>query len=163
MANDGGKLTMKELALLGLIVALCGCETTMSKSKLTPVQGGQRVTITKPVIIYETRGPLALKLEWQLLPGVYVERYSTEQGRMFQGEGATVQFTPTIGEKTRNVGGFIVLSGQKGMGKLYIVSKGELPAFLGVLDVLIVQSFTGSAGDIALVTDFPLSRIPGIK
>ena len=150
---------MWRLVLLALITALYGCETTMSKTKLMPVQGGQRITVTKPVTIYETRGPLALKLEWQLLPGVYVERYSIELGRMFQGEGALVQFTPTIGGKTRHVGGFMMLSGQKGIGKLYVVSKGELPPMLGVIDVLIVQSVIGTAGDIALVTDFPLARL----
>ena len=150
---------MWRFALLGLIAALCGCEATMPQQKLVAVQGGQRITIAKPVTIIETRAPLGLKLEWQLLPGVYVERYSTELGRMFQGEGSLVQFTPTIGEKTRSVGGFIMLRGQKGVGKLYVVRRGEFPAFMGIMDVAIAQAFVGTAGDISLVTDFPLSRL----
>jgi hypothetical protein len=150
---------MWKLALLGFIVALVGCESTMRQEKLAPVQSGQRITLAKPVTIVETRGPLALKLEWQLLPGVYVERYSTKLGRMFQSDGPLVQFTPTIGEKTRSVGGFIMLKGQPGVGKLYVVSKGQTPAFLGVLDTLIVHALIVGPGDISMVTDFPLSRL----
>jgi hypothetical protein len=109
------------------------------------------------VTIFEQRG--LVKLEWQLLPGTYVERYRMPQGRVFQGEGALVQFTPTVGSKTLNAGGFVVLDQPAGTGKLYIVKRGETPAQFGVIDAAIAQALTGSAGDLSLVTDFPLSRI----
>jgi len=151
---------MRVFVLLALLAALCGCETTMRKEKLEPVQSGQRVSLERPVTIIETRGPLGLKLEWQLLPGVYVERYSNELGRMFQSEGPLVQFTPTIGGKTRQVGGFILLKGQPGMAKLYVVSRGDMPAMMGLMDVAIAHALVIGPGDISLVTDFPRSQLP---
>jgi hypothetical protein len=151
---------MRVFFFLTLLAVLCGCETTVRKEKLEPVQSGQRISLSQQVTIYETRGPLALKLEWQLLPGVYVERYTTELGRMFQSEGPLVQFTPTIGGKTRQVGGFILLKGQPGVAKLYVVSRGDMPAMRGLMDVAIAHALVIGPGDISLVTDFPRSQLP---
>src|SRR5262245_6330374 len=92
-------------ALLWLAcLALWGCETTMEKHKFQPVVSAQRVNLSSPVTIIETRGPLALRLEWQLLPGEYVERYISPIGRVFEANGALVQFTSTLGEKTKSMG-----------------------------------------------------------
>jgi hypothetical protein len=150
---------MRQIALLAIAVVLCGCEATMPQQQLQPVQSGQRISIAKPVTVIENRGPLGIKLEWQLLPGDYVERYTSALGRMFESSGQLVQFTPTMGEKTRHVGGFIVLSGQAGVAKLYIVKRGEAPPTFGPLGVALTQPLIGYAGDISLVTDFPFSQV----
>ncbi len=150
---------MRSFALLAVAVLLCGCDATMPRQQLQPVQSGQRISISKPVTITEIRGPLGIKLEWQLLPGEYVERYTTPLGRMFESSGQLVQFTPTVGEKSRNVGGFIVLSGQAGTAKLYIVKRGEAPPTFSPLGVGLTRPMIGYAGDISLVTDFPFSEV----
>ena len=142
-----------------MIAALCGCETTVPKQSFAPVPAGQRVTLALPVTIYETRGPLALKLEWNLLPGDYVERYRIPQGRMFESDGPLVQFHPTTGGATRSVGGFVLLQAKPGVGALYVVRKGQTPAYFTPLSTSIAQALTGPAGDISLVTEFPLSSL----
>lgn len=149
-----------KVIVLAAVFALFGCEATIPRLKVEEVQAGRSVRVASPVTIIEKRGPLALELEWQLLPGVYVERYRNELGRYFESDGPLVQFTPTIGEKTRSVGGFIVLAGQKGMGKLFVVKKGETYPHHGPVATAIGQLIVGPPGDFSLVTDFPLSRIP---
>jgi hypothetical protein len=150
---------MSKFALLAVAVVLCGCEATMPRQQLQPVQSGQRISIAKPVTVIENRGPLGVGLEWQLLPGDYVERYATSLGRVFESTGALVQFSPTTGGKTTHVGGFIVLGGQAGMAKLFIVKRGEAPPTFGPLGVALTQPLIGYAGDISLVADFPLSEV----
>ncbi len=152
------EIAVRKIALLTIFVAICGCESKMPRQTFEPVQSGQRISISKPVIIIEKRGPLGISLEWQLLPGDYVERYTTALGRVFESDGPLVQFTPTMGDKTRRVGGFIVLRGQMGVGKLYVVRRGET-SVSGPVATSIALAIVGPAGDISLVTDFPLSSI----
>lgn len=147
----------KGICLSLLVLALCGCESIMKRGELVPVESNRRVELTSPVTIIETRG--ALKLQWQLLPGAYVERYQSPLGRVYESEGPLVEFTPTLGDKTRTVGGFIVLRERKGVGKLYIVRKGETAPHFGPVSTAIAQLIVGPPGDLSLVTDFPLSSL----
>lgn len=75
----------------------------------------------------ETRGPLALKLEWQLPPGVYVEQHVIPAGRVFVSQGPLVQFTSSLGEKFLRVGGFVVLKDRPGMARLYQLAEESAP------------------------------------
>jgi len=116
---------MRNLALATLLLVLTGCAVAPGAGALRPpnmhaVTSGERVAVASPIKIIETRGPLALKLEWQLLPGTYVEKYSIPSGRVFASEGRLVQFTSTLGDKQMSYGGFIVLKDRPGMGKLYV-------------------------------------------
>jgi hypothetical protein len=150
---------MWRIALLALLTALYGCESTMRQEKLAPVQSGQRITLAKPVTIIETRGPLALKLEWQLLPGVYVERLldgARPDVPIRRAAGAVHAHHRREDQEHRRIHH---AEGTAGVGKLYVVSKGQTPAFLGVVDVMIVHALIVAPGDISMVTDFPLSRL----
>jgi hypothetical protein len=145
------------IPLLVMSLALCACETTMPKKDLVPVQSGRTISIASAVFITEKRG--LAELNWELLPGMYVERYRNALGAFFESEGSLVQFTPTLGGKTRHVGGFVVLAGQREVAKLYIVRRGEVNPIFGPVGASIVQGVIGPPGDVSLVTDFPLSRI----
>lgn len=150
---------MTRILLLAFAVLLGGCETVQPRYALEPVENGRRIEIKEPVTIIETRGPLALKLQWQLLPGVYVERYRGELGRFYESLGELVEFTPTMGDKTRSVGGFVILRERKGIGKLYVIRRGEVAPHHGPVGTAIAKLVVGPAGDYSLVTDFPLSRL----
>jgi hypothetical protein len=102
----------------------------------------------------EDRG--LVKLEWQLLPGTYVERFSSSSGRVFLSEGHLVQATTTLGEKVLNPGGFIVLRERPGMATLYVVrgKSGHKMVKSVLLDLA-----AGVEGDLTLITDFKLSEI----
>jgi hypothetical protein len=159
LALAGAAGAMNRLVLLVVLAALCGCETTVSKQSFVAVPEGQRITLISPVTVYETRGPLALKLEWNLLPGDYVERYRIPQGRMFESDGPLVQFHPSTGGTTRSVGGFVLLQAKPGLCTLYVVRKGQTPPYFTPLSTSIAQVLTGPAGDISLVTEFPSSSL----
>ena len=154
---------MIRILLLACVAVLCGCETVQKRAELEPIENGRRIEIREPVTIIETRGPLALKLQWQLLPGVYVERYRGEVGRFYESLGELVEFTPTMGDKTRSVGGFVILRERKGFGKLYIIRRGEVAPHHGPVGTAIAKMVVGPAGDYSLVTEFPLSRLRGTK
>lgn len=90
---------MHRIAGLALLAALWGCAVTPEKVEretLKPVAGGERVNLVAPVRVIETRGPLALKLEWQLLPGVYMEQHTIAAGRVYVSQGRLVQFPSSL-------------------------------------------------------------------
>jgi hypothetical protein len=149
---------MKPVAAAILLLGLCGCAVTppQGTGKMTAVTGGERIEIVAPVRIIETRGPLALKLGWLLLPGVYVERYASPSGRIFLSEGRLVQFTSTLGDKQMSWGGFITSKDRPGIGKLYIAKEyygrpQRLEAFLA--------GKAPDEGELFQVTDFSLSDL----
>jgi hypothetical protein len=145
---------MKNLVVTFLAAALSGCIAHIDQRKLEPVASGERVNIAAPLKAIENRG--LVKLEWQLLPGTYVEKFSSPSGRVFLSEGRLVQATTTLGEKGLHSGGFIMLKDRPGFGKLYIVrgTSGHQMIKSVLLDVA-----AGVEGDLTLVTDFPLSDI----
>jgi hypothetical protein len=147
----------RSIGLSLLVLALCGCESIMRRGELEPIESNRRVELKSPVTIFEMRG--ALKLQWQLLPGAYVERYQSPLGPVFESDGPLVEFTPTLGGKTRSVGGFIVLRERKGVGKLYVVRKGETMPHFGPVSTAVAMLIVGPPGDLSLVTDFPLSSL----
>lgn len=147
---------MRNAAALVLLLALgagCAVQPPQSSGKMQPVPGGATIRIASPVRIIETRGPLALKLEWQLLPGDYVERYSSPSGRIFVADGPLVQFTPTVGGKQQNYGGFILPKGGSGAGKLYIARERS-----GMIEKFLAGDPIDETG-IFQVTDFPLKDL----
>jgi hypothetical protein len=151
---------MKRIASLALLAALCGCGVTPEKVEretLEPVAGGERIELVAPVRVIETRGPLAVKLEWQLLPGVYVEQHAIPAGRVFVSQGRLIQFTSSLGEKSVRVGGFIVLKDRPGMARLYSVRQptGGSP----MQEAMTIQLGGGRVGDLLYVADFPLSDL----
>jgi len=146
---------MKSIVLALLAAVLCGCVSVVDQRKLEPVTAGERVNVAAPVKIIENRG--LVKLEWQLLPGSYVERYSSTVGRVFLSEGNLVQFTSSLGEKTMHTGGFIVLKDKPGAAKLYVV-RGPTGQPIGY-DAVVALLGAGWEGDLTLVTDFRLSEI----
>jgi hypothetical protein len=152
---------MKTTLLLVSLTILYGCGApTISKQQVALVESGERVSLVKPVTIIETRPPFNLKLTWQLLPGNYVERYRISLGRVFESEGALAEFTPTMGDKQRSVGGFIVMNDQPGVVKLYLRSNGGgAPANYGFVGVAIAQAMLPGEGDLVLVADFDSSEI----
>ena len=77
---------MKNLVLALFAAALLsGCAVShISQRKLETVESGQRIVIITPVKAIENRG--LVKLEWQLLPGAYVEAFSSDSGRGFLSE-----------------------------------------------------------------------------
>ena len=85
------------LVCFALVAALCGCAVTPEKvegERLEPVVGGERIELVAPMRVIETRGPLAVKLEWQLLPGAYVERHTLPAGRVFVSQGPSSSSPP---------------------------------------------------------------------
>jgi hypothetical protein len=151
---------MNRIACLALLAALCGCGVTPEKverEKLEPVAGGERIELVAPVRVIETRGPLAVKLEWQLLPGVYVEQHAIAAGRVFVSQGRLVQFTSSLGEKTLRVGGFIVLKDRPGMARLYSVR--QPTGGTAMHEAMTIQLGGGRVGDLLYVADFPLSDL----
>lgn len=151
---------MNRIACFALIAALCGCAVTpevVEREKLEPVAGGERIELVAPMRAIETRGPLALKLEWQLLPGVYVEQHAIPAGRVFVSQGPLVQFTSSLNEKFLRVGGFVVLKGRPGMARLFSVRE---PTGGSVAHEAMVIALTGGrVGDLLYVVDFPLSDL----
>jgi hypothetical protein len=144
---------MKNVVLALLAAALTGCVATIDQRKLEPVASGERVSVAAPLKVIEDRG--MVKLEWQLLPGSYVERYSSASGRVFLSEGHLVQGTTTLGEKSLHPGGFIILKDKPGYGKLYIVrGKGQKVSH----DVAVIL-IAGVEGDLTLIADFRLSQL----
>jgi hypothetical protein len=137
-------------ALLLALCAGCAIQPPQGKGTMNPVSAGETIRIAKPVRIIETRGPLAVKLEWQLLPGDYVERYSSPSGRVFVADGPLVQFTPSVGPKQLRYGGYIVLKAQPGVGKLYVAR--EVP---GAIEKFLAGDPTDEQA-LFQVTDFPL-------
>jgi len=146
---------MRNLALAVLLLILAGCVPTIEQRKLEPVTSGERVNVAAPLRVIENRG--LVKLEWQLHPGSYVERFSTPSGRVFLSEGNLVQSTTTLGEKAMHAGGFIIPKDKPGMATLYIVrgSSGQKLA----TDALIVRLAAGVEGDLTLIADFKLSDL----
>jgi len=146
---------MRNLALAVLLLILAGCVPTIEQRKLEPVTSGERVNVAAPLRVIENRG--LVKLEWQLHPGSYVERFSTPSGRVFLSEGNLVQSTTTLGEKAMHAGGFIIPKDKQGMATLYIVrgSSGQKLA----TDALIVRLAAGVEGDLTLIADFKLSDL----
>lgn len=145
---------MKTVLFALLAAALSGCVSHIEQRKLVPVASGESVTIAAPLKAIENRG--LSKLEWQLLPGTYSERFSSSAGRVFLSEGRLVQATTALGEKTQHPGGFIMLKDRPGYGKLYIVrgKSGQQMAKSALLDLA-----AGVEGDLTLITDFQLSDI----
>ena len=151
---------MNKAACFALLVALCGCAVAPEKverEKLAPVARGERIELVAPVRVIETRGPLALKLEWQLLPGVYVEQHAIPAGRVFVSQGRLVQFTSSLGEKFQRDGGFVILKDSPGMARLYSVREptGGSPGH----EAFTVAVGGGRVGDLLYVADFPLSDL----
>ena len=144
---------MKSLALALLFAILPGCISHIEQRKLEPVASGARVNIAAPLKAIENRG--LVKLEWQLLPGLYVERFSSSSGRVFLSEGNLVQVTTTLGEKVLNPGGFIMLKDKPGFATLYIVcgKSGQM------IKSVLLDLAAGVEGDLTLITDFRLSDI----
>jgi hypothetical protein len=150
---------MNRTACFALLAALCGCAVAPEKverEKLEPVAGGERIELVAPVRVIETRGPLALKLEWQLLPGVYVEQHATPTGRVFVSQGRLVQFTSSLGEKFLRVGGFVMLKDSPGKARLY--SREPTGGSAGH-EAFTVAVGGGRVGDLLYVADFPLSDL----
>jgi hypothetical protein len=151
---------MKRFAV-ALLVVLGGCASVapdvLEQEKLVPIARGERIELFAPVRVIETRGPLAVKLEWQLLPGLYVEQHAIPSGRVFVSQGRLVQFTSSLGEKTLRVGGFVVLKDRPGTARLYSVREptGGTPAWESVAIAL----GAGRVGDLILVADFPLTDL----
>ena len=145
---------MKNIIVALLVVLLSGCVSHISQRKLEPVTSGEQVVITTPLKVIENRG--LVKLEWQLLPGTYVEKFSSTLGRVFLSEDRIVQATTTLGEKTLHPGGFIILKDRPKLAKLYIVrgKSGQQMAKSVLLDMA-----AGVEGDLTLIADFPLSGI----
>jgi hypothetical protein len=151
---------MNRIACFALVAALCGCALAPEKvesEKLEPVARGERIELVAPTRVIETRGPLAVKLEWQLLPGVYVERHAIPQGRVFVSEGRLVQFTSSLGEKFLRVGGFIILKDRPGMARLYSVR--EPTGGRAGYEAMVIALGGGRVGDLLYVTEFPLSDL----
>jgi hypothetical protein len=151
---------MNKIACFALVAALCGCAFApekLEREKLSPVTSGERIELVAPVRVIETRGPLALKLEWQLLPGVYVERHAIPAGRVFVSQGSFVQFTSSLGEKTLHVGGFVVLKDRPGMARLYRVR--EPTGGSSGHESMVIMLGGGRVGDLLYVADFPLSDL----
>ena len=146
---------MRSLALATLLLVLCGCVPTIEQRKLEPVTSGERVDVAAPLKVIENRG--LAKLEWQLHPGSYVERFSTPSGRVFLSEGNLVQSTTTLGEKAMHAGGFIMPKDKKGTATLYIVrgSSGQKLA----TGALLVRMAAGVEGDLTLIAEFKLSEL----
>ena len=144
---------MTKAAAVLLLCAGCAVQPPQGTGSMRPLAKGETIRIAQPVRIVETRGPLALKLDWHLLPGDYVERYASPTGRVFVADGPLVEFTPTVGGKQQSYGGFIVVKSQRGVGKLYIAR--ERPG-------LIEKFLAGDPIDetaIFQVTDFPLREL----
>lgn len=149
---------MNRIACVAFLALLCACNVTPEKVEretLNPVANGERIELIAPVRVIETRGPLALKLEWQLLPGVYVEHHAIAAGRVFVSQGRLVQFTSSLGEKFLREGGFVILKDKPGMARLYSVRQptGGTPAY----ESLTIALGGGRVGDLLYVADFPLS------
>jgi hypothetical protein len=150
---------MNRFASFALLAALCGCAVTpetVEREKLKPVAGGERIELVAPVRVIETRGPLAMKLEWQLLPGGYVEQHAIPAGRVFVSQGRLVQFTSSLGEKFLRVGGFVVLKHRPGMARLYSVR--EPTGGSAGHESTVIALGGGRVGDL-YVADFPLSNL----
>jgi hypothetical protein len=151
---------MNKVAGFALVGALCGCSLAPEKleqEKLGPVADGERIELVAPLRVIETRGPLALKLEWQLLPGVYVERHAIQAGRVFVSQGPLVQFTSNLGEKSLRVGGFVVLKDRPGMARLYRVR--EPTGGSAGHESMVILLGGGRVGDLLYVAEFPLSDL----
>lgn len=145
---------MKSIVFAFLAIALSGCVSHISQRKLEPVLSGERINIVAPLKVIENRG--LVKLEWQLLPGMYVEKFASATGRVFLSEGRIVQATTTLGEKTFHPGGFIMRKDNPGLGTLYIV-RGK--SGLEMSKSLLLDIAAGVEGDLTLIADFPLSDI----
>ncbi len=151
---------MNRIACFALLATLCGCAVTpeiVERETLKPVADGERIELVAPVRVIETRGPLAIKLEWQLLPGVYVERHIIPAGRVFISQGRLVQFTSSLGEKFLREGGFVVLKDRPGMARLYSV-RAPTGGSAGH-EAMVIQLGGGRVGDLLYVVDFPLSDL----
>jgi hypothetical protein len=119
------------------------------------VASGERIVVAAPLKVIENRG--LVSLEWQILPGSYLERYTVPSGRVFLAEGELVQFTSSLGQKTLHPGGFIVLQDKPGFAKLYVV-RGKTGQPIGY-DAVVAMLGGGWEGDLSLVTDFPLADL----
>jgi hypothetical protein len=160
VTSNFGIILVKRIACLALLAALCGCAVTPEKverEKLEPVTSGERIELVAPVRVIETRGPLALKLEWQLLPGLYVEQHAIPAGRVFASAGRLVQFTSSLGEKFLREGGFVVLKDRPGMARLYSVR--EPTGGSAGHESMVIALGGGRVGDLLYVADFPLSDL----
>ena len=145
---------MKSIVFAFLAITLSGCVNHISQRKLEPVLSGERINIAAPLKVIENRG--LVKLEWQLLPGTYVDTFASASGRVFLSEGRLVQATTTLGEKTFHPGGFIMLKDKPGLGTLCIV-RGK--SGLEMSKSLLLDVVAGVEGDLTLITDFLLSDI----
>jgi len=151
---------MNRIACFAALAVLCGCAVTPEKVEretLKPVAGGERIELLAPVRVIETRGPLALKLEWQLLPGAYVEHHAIAAGRVFISQGRLVQFTSSLGEKFLREGGFVVLKDKPGMARLYSV-RAPTGGHAGH-EAMVIALGGGRVGDLLYVAEFPLSDL----
>jgi hypothetical protein len=145
---------MKNFLLACMAAALAGCVAHVEQYKLVPVASGERADVVAPLKVIEDRG--LSKIEWQLLPGTYVERFSSALGRVFLSQGNIVQATTPFGQKTLHPGGWIILKDQPGMAKLYIVrGKSGVP----ISEDLIVSMMAGVEGDLTLIADFRLADL----
>jgi hypothetical protein len=145
---------MKSLVLACCAAVLSGCVSHIEQRKLEPPASHERIRVAMPLKAIEDRG--LSKLEWQLLPGTYVERFSSSLGRVFLSEGHLVQVTTTFGEKSLYPGGFIVLKERPGYARLYIL-RGK--SGQEVVRSVFLDAVAGVEGDLTLITDFPLSDI----
>ena len=151
---------MNRIVCFALLATLYGCAVTPEKverEKLEPVAGGERIELVGPLRVIETRGPLAVKLEWQLLPGVYVEQHAIPAGRVFVSQGRLVQFTSSLGEKSLREGGFVALKDFPGMARLYRVREPTGGSAAHESTVIVLGG--GRVGDLLYVADFPLSDL----
>ena len=142
---------MKTLALILFSLTLAGCTMHHNpRSSLKPVQSGERVVLTETLRLTEDRG--LSKVQWELLPGTYVERYRAPQGRVFVSQSGLVQFTPSMGgDQMRYFGGWIVLDDKPGMGRLYNIRGPNISPLLA--------SLHGDAGDFYPHVDFDLGLL----
>jgi hypothetical protein len=145
---------MKCAVLIVLAVVLSACVPHIDQRELKPVKAGESIALAAPLRVIEDRG--LSKIEWQLLPGTYVERFSLPAGRVFLSEQRLVQATTTLGEKVFHPGGWIVLKDKPGQATLYIL-RGKSGQEMGRSVLLDVAA--GVEGDLTLIADFPLSTL----
>jgi len=145
---------MKPAVLLAAL-ALWGCAAPLriTPQELKPVSSGERMELARAAKVIEQR---AVKVEWLLLPGQYVERYASPAGRVFVSEGRLVQFTPTVGEKQFSVGGFIISREQPAIARLFTVPGTAEFAAYARQEPVPARALEGA---LRVITDFPRAEL----
>jgi len=149
-------MKLRKAAWLVVVAVACGCVTRVDQERLEPVANGKAVRLAEAVKVIETRPPFNVKIEWQLLPGTYVEKYRSPHGVVFLSDGPLVQSVSATGHKSTRQGGFIVSPAKPGTGTLFTVVNINAQGFL-------IPKLVGYGGDLTMVTDFPLSQIKGVN